>query len=47
VKKLFIIVAIALLGGMLTACSSDDEEYKGNEVAYIPNPNCEEQYTTS
>jgi hypothetical protein len=47
VKKLFIIVGIALLGGMLTACSSDDEEYKGNEVAYIPNPNCEEQYTTS
>jgi hypothetical protein len=26
VKKLFIIVAIALLGGMLTACSSDSSE---------------------
>ena len=25
-KKLFIVVAIALLGGMLTACSSDDDK---------------------
>ena len=31
-KKLFIVAAIALLGGMLTACSSDDDE---NTVAPV------------
>lgn len=46
-KKLLIVAAIALLGGMLTACSSSDEEYNGNEVALIHNFDCEEQYTTS
>ena len=30
-KKLFFIAAIALLGGMLTACSSSDDEYKGKD----------------
>jgi hypothetical protein len=31
-KKLFIIAAIALLGGMMTACSSSDDEFNEEEV---------------
>ena len=31
-KKLFIIVAIALLGGMMTACSSSDDEFDVEQV---------------
>ena len=31
-KKLFIIAAIALLGGMLTACSSDEDEFDTEQV---------------
>ena len=31
-KKLFIIAAIALLGGMMTACSSDEDEFDTEQV---------------
>lgn len=31
-KKLFIIAAIALLGGMMTACSSSDDEFDVEQV---------------
>ena len=31
-KKLFMIAAIALLGGMLTACSSDEDEFDVEQV---------------
>ena len=31
-KKLFMIAAIALLGGMMTACSSDDDEFDVEQV---------------
>jgi len=31
-KKLFIIAAIALLGGMMTACSSDEDEFDAEQV---------------
>ena len=33
-KKLFIIAAIALLGGMMTACSSSDDEFDVEQVEY-------------
>ena len=31
-KKLFMIAAIALLGGMMTACSSDEDEFDTEQV---------------